>query len=94
MDLHPLLFDRHETLIHQPLIGHTGMRGQPPGHRLGAVSIQPGADAGAEIDTESAQLPNLGAAPTPLLLVALPHPRSYPAVEFRDGMVAFGDADK
>jgi len=46
MDLHPQFFDRDETLIHEPLVGHTGVGGQSSGHRPRAVAIQARANGG------------------------------------------------
>jgi hypothetical protein len=37
---------RYETLLLEPLIGHTGLGGQPSGHRPRAVSVQARADGG------------------------------------------------
>jgi hypothetical protein len=48
MDLHPQFFDRYETLLLEPFVGHTGLGGQSPGHRPRAVSIQTRADGGTK----------------------------------------------
>jgi hypothetical protein len=39
MDLHPHFFDRYESLILQPLGGHTVLRRQPAGHGPRTVPI-------------------------------------------------------
>ena len=41
MDLHPQFFDRYETLILKPLVGHTVLGGQSTGHGPRATSVQP-----------------------------------------------------
>lgn len=81
MDLHPQVFDRYESLILQPLVGHTVLGGQPAGHGPRTVAIQPCPDGCAKLDTQFEQVPNLGAAPPPLFPVAQPHPPPYPAVD-------------
>jgi hypothetical protein len=75
MTLHPQFFDRDETLILEPLVGQTGMRGQPAGHGPGAITVQACTDLGTAIRAEFEQVVNLGAASAPLFPVALPRTR-------------------
>ena len=93
MDLHPQFFDRYETLILQPLVGHTVLGGQPAGHGPRAVSIQARPDGCAKLHPQFEQVPNLGAAPPPLFPVAHPHPPPDPAVDLRDFPVLLGYAE-
>ena len=93
MDFHPQFFDRHETLILQPLIGHTGMGGQSSGHGPRAVSVHARADGGTQKGAEFEQFPNLGAAPSPLFPVAHAHPPPDPTVDLRDVAVLLGNAE-
>ena len=93
MSLHPQFFDRYETLIFQPLVGHTVLGGQPAGHGPRTASVQSCPDGCSKLDTQFQQVPNLGAAPPPLFPIAKPHPAPDPAVYFRDVAVAFGNAE-
>ena len=93
MDLHPQFFDRYETLLLQPLVGHTGLGGQSSGRGPRAVSVQARSDGGTQEGAEFEQLPNFGAAPSPLFPVAHPRPPPDPTVYLRDVAALFGDTE-
>ena len=84
MDVYPQIFDRQQTLILKPLIGHARLGGQRAGEPPGAFPAHADRNSGSQIRSELCQLTNLGATVTPLFPVAHAHPAAQPVVYFRD----------
>src|ERR1039458_8742519 len=64
MNLHPLFFDRYETLILQPFVGQTVLGCQSAGHGPRTASVQSCSDGSPKLGAQLQQVPNLGTAPT------------------------------
>jgi hypothetical protein len=74
----------YESLILQPLVGHTMLSGKSAGHGPRIAAIQACSDGCPKLDTQFEQVPKLGTAPAPLFPAAEPHTTPYPAVNLRD----------
>ena len=78
MDIHPLLFDRHKTLILEPLVGHAGLSSQSPSQMPGAFTADRHEDGRLEIRAQLQEFSHLGACIALLFPVAHAHPPPQP----------------
>ena len=80
MRLHPGITHTDQALALQPVVGHSGLRGQRPRQVPVALAAEPGHDYLAFARPECQQFAHFGAHFTPLLPVAHAHPPAIPRV--------------
>ncbi len=71
MDVYPQIFDRQQTLILKPLIGHARLGGQRAGEPPWTFPAHADRNSGSQVSSKLCQLTNFGAAVAPLLPIAL-----------------------
>lgn len=93
MDVHPQFFDRQQTLILQPFVGHPRLGGQCFGESIWSLTAQADGYGQPQVATEFGKFADLGAAPAPLLDVAHAYPPPQPVVYSREHSVIFRDPE-
>ena len=91
MDIHPQFFDRYETLILEPSVGHAGLSGQGAGTSPGAFTTQAHGDGYTGMGTEFEKIAHLGAYVAPLFPVTHTDAPAQPVIDLRDRPVILRD---